>query len=124
MVSRDPKLVALLFNECITRQDIVALGALMSDDHTFIDSAGTTSRPKEFMIKSWEKFFELFPDYQNTFSRLESIGNIVSIVGFAYWKIEKPYDPVLWSVRIENNLVAEWRIHEDTPENRKLLHLF
>ncbi len=123
MNSRDPKLIALLFNECITNQNLEGLSALMSEDHTFIDHTGAISRPKDFMINAWKSFFAACPKYKNTFSRLESASSTVSIVGHAFWSEEKPFDPVLWRARIENDLVAEWRIYEDTPENRKFLNL-
>ena len=123
MNSNDPKLIVLLFNECISGQNLEGLSALMSDDHAFIDPAGTVSQPKAFMVDAWKRFFAAFPKYKNTFSRVESSGNTVSISGFAFWSEEKPHDTVLWSARIENDLVAEWRIHEDTPANRRLLHL-
>jgi predicted SnoaL-like aldol condensation-catalyzing enzyme len=123
MNSRDPKLVVLLFNECIANQNLEGLAALMSEGHTFIDRTGEISQPKAFMVQAWGKFFAAFPDYSNTFSRVESIGDTVSIVGHAFWSKEQPYDPVLWSARIDGGLVAEWRILEDTPENRKLLNL-
>lgn len=123
MNTRDPKVVALLFNECITHQNLEGLAGLMTEDHAFIDRAGKISTPKDIMVKGWKEFFTAFPHYKNTFLRVESNGNIVAIVGYAYWSTEQPYDPVLWSARIEEDLVAEWRIYEDTPANRALLHL-
>jgi len=50
MNSNDPKLIVLLFNECISGQNLEGLSALMSDDHAFIDPAGTVSQPKAFMV--------------------------------------------------------------------------
>ena len=38
MTQRDPKLIALLFNERINNLDLEGLVNLMTDDHTFIDS--------------------------------------------------------------------------------------
>jgi ketosteroid isomerase-like protein len=123
MLPRDPKLIALLFNECITRQSLGELADLMTEGHVFIDRTGKVTRQKQAMLEAWEKFFAAFPHYRNTFSRVESAGNTVAIVGDAYWSADQPHDPVLWSARIEDDQVAEWRIYEDTPENRELLHL-
>jgi hypothetical protein len=123
MNTRDPKLVALLFNECITHRNLEGLAGLMTEDHAFIDRVGKVSTPKELMVKGWKDFFVAFPHYKNTFSRIESSGNVVAIVGYAYWSAEQPYDPVLWRARIEEDLVAEWRIYDDTLENRALLRL-
>jgi hypothetical protein len=40
-------------------------------------------------------------------------------LGYAYWSEKEPYDPVIWTASIENNLIAEWRVYEDSDENRK-----
>ena len=118
MNSRDPKLVALLFNECINNQDLDGLGLLMTDDHTFIDREGKVGRPKATMIQGWNRFFETFPKYRNTFNRIQSKDNRVAILGFAYWSEEQPYDPVIWTGTIVNDLIQEWRVYADTEANR------
>jgi hypothetical protein len=42
--SRDPKLTALMFNECINGRDIVRLSGLMTEDHCFIDRKNEVDR--------------------------------------------------------------------------------
>ena len=123
MNAKDPKSIALAFNECITRQDIDGLASLMTDDHTFIDSEGTIHRSKEFMIESWKRFFEMFPRYKNIFSRIDSRDNVVVMVGYAYWSEEQPHDSALWTASIVNNLVSEWRVYHDTEANRAALNI-
>ena len=123
MNTRDPKLTALQFNEYINVQNIEGLSALMTDDHTFIDRAGKIDKGKESMTKGWIDFFKHFPDYTNTFTRVESRGNLVILIGYAYWSESDAYDPAIWTARIENDCVAEWRIYEDTLENRKNLDI-
>ena len=119
MNTSDTKLIALQFNDCINKQNIKGLTGLMSEDHTFIDRAGEIDRGKESMTKGWIEFFEKFPDYRNTFTRVESRDDLVIVIGYAYWSEENKHDPVIWTAWIENDLVAEWRIYEDTEENRK-----
>jgi predicted SnoaL-like aldol condensation-catalyzing enzyme len=121
MNTRDPKLISLLFNEAINNQDVDALSALMTEDHTFIDREGKVGTPKSSMVDGWKRFFELFPAYKNTFTRVESQGDLVLILGHAFWSEQQPYDPVIWTARIEHDLVAEWRVHHDTDENRRAL---
>jgi predicted SnoaL-like aldol condensation-catalyzing enzyme len=123
MNSRDPKLTSLLFNEAINRQDVDSLSALMTEDHTFIDREGKVGRPKSSMIDGWRRFFGMFPAYKNTFTRIESQGELVVIVGHAFWTDQQPYDPVIWTARIENDLVAEWRVYDDSEEIRKSLQI-
>lgn len=117
--TKDPKLTALQFNEYINNHDIEGLSRLMTEDHTFIDRKGEVDKGKESMTKGWIEFFENFPYYKNTFNRVESRGNVVILFGYAYWSDKNKYDPAIWTARIENDLVAEWRIYEDTVENRK-----
>jgi predicted SnoaL-like aldol condensation-catalyzing enzyme len=119
MSKKDPKLVALQFNEFINKHDIKGLSSMMTDDHAFVDRAGTIDKGKESMTKGWIEFFKSFPDYRNTFNRVESRDDMVILVGYAYWSEEHKYDPAIWIARIKDDLVAEWRIYEDTEENRR-----
>lgn len=123
MNSKDPELVALQFNECISDQDLNGLALLMTDDHAFIDREGKVSRPKQTMIQGWKRFFEAFPKYRNTFNRIQSKDNLVAILGFAYWSEKQPYDPVIWTATIVNDLVQEWRVYDDTEANRRQFDL-
>lgn len=124
MNKKDPKLVVLQFNECINNQDINNLSPLMSDDYVFIDSSDDVhSGGKESMVKGWAEFFSSYPDYRNHFSRIESRENLVLVIGHSTCSY-KPLDgPALWTAKIENDLVAEWRVYLDTSENREKLNL-
>ena len=119
----DPKLIALQFNECINRQDTHGLVRLMTDDHTFIDRKGEAARGRDVMTRGWTEFFKSFPEYRNTFHRVQSKGNRVVLLGYATWKSGGGPDRAIWTARIEDDRVAEWRIDEDTSENRKRLGL-
>jgi hypothetical protein len=117
--SRDPKLTALLFNECINNQDVEGLSRLMSEDHTLVVREGTIVQGIEANRKGWTSFFEMFPDYRNTFDRVESKDDLVIIIGHAFWSEKQPFDPVIWTAKVENDRVARWRIYDDTEGNRK-----
>lgn len=117
----DPKHTAIQFNQCITDHDIDGLSRLMTDDHAFIDKDGTVHQPKQEMIEKWKIFFEMFPNYRNIFNSIISKDNKVIMTGFAYWSEQQPYDPAIWVATIVDELVREWRIYSDTPENRALL---
>jgi hypothetical protein len=65
----------------------------------------------------------MIPRYRNTFNKIETIDNLVSVLGFAYWSEKEPYDPVIWTAIIKDNLISEWRIYEDSPEKRKMFNL-
>jgi uridine phosphorylase len=119
MNSIDPKLTALRFNECINRQDIDGLASLMSEGHTFIDRQGQIDEGKQSLIRGWKEFFRSFPDYRNTFLRVESQGDVVVLYGFATWRQGAEPDHAIWTATIEDDLVAEWHIYEDSEENRR-----
>jgi len=117
--TKDPKSIALQFNECINQQDIVGLSNLMTDDHAFIDRDNKKITSKFEMIKSWANFFRMFPKYKNTFKKVKTMENLVVMLGYAYWNEENSLDPAIWTARIENDKVAEWRIYYDNKESRK-----
>ena len=123
MNSKDPKLIAIQFNECINNHDLAGLGRLMTDDHTFIDREGRISRSKPTMMEGWRRFFELFPEYRNTFTRIQSRENLVAILGFAYWSEEEPHDSAMWTATIADDLVQEWRVYVDSEANRRQFDL-
>jgi hypothetical protein len=123
MNSKDPKLIALQFNECINNQDLNGLALLMTDDHAFIDREGKVSQPKETMVQGWKQFFEMVPKYRNTFNRVQSKDNRVAILGSAYWSEKQPYDPVIWIATIVDDLVQEWRLYADSEANRRQFDL-
>src|SRR4030065_2952928 len=106
----DPKIVAHKFNEYINCQDVCGLSGLMTEGHRFIDRAGEVVCGKESMTASWRRFFELFPEYRNTLERVEAYGNLVVLYGYATWRKGDPPDYAIWTAKVENGLVAEWRI--------------
>jgi ketosteroid isomerase-like protein len=123
MNTPDPRQVVLQFNECINRKDLKELSSLLTENHEFIDREGNSTVSREKMEIAWGRFFEAFPEYHNVFDRVEIQGDIVVIVGHAFWSEEKPLDPVIWSARVDGNRIRQWRIYEDTLENRLAFHL-
>jgi len=116
---KDPKLIALQFNEYINNQDINGLSNLMTEDHIFIDRKGVCYGD---MVNGWKEFFNNFPTYKNYFTRVESRDNLVILIGYARWsKDSSEEDHAIWTAIIEDDLVTEWHIYEDTEENRKKL---
>lgn len=121
MNSKDPKLTALQFNEYINNQDINGLSNLMTEDHIFIDRKGDHYGD---MVNGWKEFFNNFPTYKNYFTRVESRDNLVILIGYAKWsKDSLEEDHAIWTATIEDDLVAEWHIYEDTEENRKKFNI-
>jgi ketosteroid isomerase-like protein len=115
---------ALAFNDAITARDIAALGDLMSDDHTFIDSAGRVTCGREDALEAWRGFFEAFPDYRNVWTTVTTRGERLTAIGQSVCAVDPRLDgPALWTARARAGKVLEWRVYEDTPDTRALLGL-
>jgi hypothetical protein len=124
MNTRDPKLTALLFNECINSEDIDGMVSLMNDNHSLICYDEIGSYNKKTSREAWVKFFNGVTHYKNHFSKIESRDNFVIIMGKATCaNIEWLNKNVLWSVLIENDKLSEWKVYDDTIENRKRLNI-
>jgi len=123
MAEIDPKLVVMQFNQCINNRALEGLADLMTADHTFIDNSDDVHRSKEANIRSWGEFFELYPDYRNHFSIVESRANLVLAIGHSTCSYDPLDGPALWTAKVEGERVAEWRVYFDTTENRINLNL-
>ena len=122
MGRRDPKLIALLYNESINARDLDGVINLMADNHRFIDTKNRVEN-KEQMKTSWKEFFEEYPDYKNVFHTVVSRDNFVILLGHSECSHPALDGPAIWTAKIENNQVVEWRIYLDTEENRQLLNI-
>jgi len=120
MNERDPKLVALLYNENINSRNLEGVIALMAENHKFIDTKNRIEN-KEQMKTSWDEFFTEYPDYKNVFHTAISRDNFVILLGHSECSEPVLDGPAIWTAKIENDQIAEWRIYDDTEENRKIL---
>jgi ketosteroid isomerase-like protein len=123
MSGTDAKTIASQFNHCINAGDIEGLSALMTDDHRFVDSAGNAVSGKQACVKAWTGFFAAFPDYRNVFERFQETENAVAISGRSSCSDPRLAGPALWMAKLRDGSVSEWRVLEDTPENRAELGL-
>ena len=116
----DVMMVVLRFNERINALGLEGLVAMMTEDHFFVDSEGDRD---EDMEEGWRGFFSSYPDYRNVFTRVQAEGDSVAIAGYSTCSHEALDGPALWSARVRDGRLSEWRVHKDTPENRELLGL-
>src|SRR5262249_54485261 len=122
MPNDQQKAIVFQFNECINNRDLEGLAALLTDTHTFIDSANASVHGKEHVVEAWKGFFALFPDYRNIFERIESRGPVVAIMGRSACSEQQLDGPALWTAKVRGDKVAEWRVYKDTPANRAALN--
>lgn len=120
-VAPAPETVAAWFNDRINRRDVDGLAALMTDDHRFVDAEGSSVSGKPACLDAWRGFFDSFPDYRNVFTSLTARDGVVTIVGYSVCADPRLAGPALWTATIRGELVAEWRVHADTPQVRAML---
>ena len=120
---KDLELISLVlkFNERINARDLSGLGELMSEDHVFIDIPGEVHEGRERMIVGWFEFFSKYPDYRNNFTHVETRKNLVIMIGFSECSYAPLDGPAIWTAKIRNGKVAEWRVYEDNSLVRKEL---
>jgi len=119
---RSKSATILQFNNYINNLDLEGLSSLMTDDHTFIDSENDALKGKEMMTEGWRTFFDSYPDYRNIFERVEMKDGMVVIIGYSICPNESLLDgPAVWSVKVRDGKLSEWRVYLDSPENRSIL---
>ncbi|WP_404961254.1 nuclear transport factor 2 family protein [Streptomyces sp. 147326] len=117
----EPTSVVVRFNDCINRRDLGGLAGLMPPDHTFVDTRGAVVSGRESCLEAWRGFFASFPDYRNAFASLTAREDVVTVVGHSVCSEPGLEGPALWTARIRDGQVVEWRVHEDTPDVRRRL---
>ena len=125
-----PIQVVQAFVAAINRQDAAGLAEWMTDDHTFIDSGGTTETGRDKMRSGWEGYFQMFPDYRVTIGNMVADGDFVAAFGSAFGtyngkrglvpenRIEMP---AAWRAIVENGKVKLWQVYADWSEGGKII---
>ena len=121
MKRRELITIALRFNEMINTRNLTGLAELMTEDHTFIDIPGEIHEGRNRMITGWFDFFRTYPDYRNNFTRVEARDNLVIMIGYSDCSYDSLDGPSIWTARIQDGLVSEWRVYEDTDEIKQSL---
>ena len=114
--------VVVRFNEAINARALDDLAALMTDDHRFVDATGAAVEGREACVEAWRGFFGAFPSYRNEFEAVAGVHH-VAVRGRSVAPVPELDGPALWSARVEHGRVAEWRVLDDTPDNRERLGL-
>jgi ketosteroid isomerase-like protein len=122
MADEDPIQVALKFIEKINEHNPDALAEMMTDDHAFVDSLGSTFEGKETMRGGWGHYFSTFPDFTITCTEILQKGNLLGMFGTAsgtyapdgelreenHWQM-----PGAWRAVVKDNRIAAWHVYVD-----------
>lgn len=118
------------FMEAINRHDLAAMSVLMAEDHTFVDSGGTTVSGRDTMITGWEEYFRMFPDYENRVEKMLADENVVAAFGSASGTYNgkrglveenRVTMPAAWKAIVENGKVKHWQVYADWTEGGKII---
>src|SRR5712675_3371348 len=109
----------LAFIDRINAHDLEGLGALMSENHTFIDAHGNQVSGREKMIAGWHGYFEWFPDYSIEVTEVFEDDDKIALFGFAggsfknregeNWRL-----PAAWKALVKDGRVTLWQVFADT----------
>ena len=114
--------VARQFVNAINDHDVDALAALMTEDHCFIDSMGTTVRGREVMKQGWLQYYTMVPDYQIEVSDIVHTDNMVAMFGKAWGtytrdgqiKPENRWEVLAaWKAVVDGEQIAHWQVYAD-----------
>jgi ketosteroid isomerase-like protein len=105
------------FADAINSHNLLVIGALMTEDHTFVDPHGNEVSGKMMMLAGWGGYFSWFPDYKIQLEEVIEKGNHVYAYGTAEgtsahnkkWKV-----PAAWRAIIEAGRVKHWQVYADT----------
>lgn len=130
MTGSDPVEVVQSFINAINAHTVPALCNLMTDDHIFVDSLGTTVQGREEMRKAWIGYFYIIPDFTITAIDIFHRENDVALFGHARgtysikgnmlegnrWEM-----PAAWRAIVRNGRVAEWHVYADNEPLRQII---
>jgi limonene-1,2-epoxide hydrolase len=122
--------VVKAFIAAINRHDPTGLSDLMTEDHTFVDSGGTTQSGREAMKAGWEEYFRMFPDYTIKVETMFQDRAVVAVFGSASGTYNGRRGPVpenridmpaAWKAVVENGKVKLWQVYADWTEGCKII---
>jgi ketosteroid isomerase-like protein len=120
--------VAQAFVRAINRQDVTGLADLMASEHRFVDSLGNVVEGREKMRAAWAGYFRMVPDYSIAVEESYSDGPVALMLGVVEGTYAPNGDlraeyrwktPVALRARVEDGLVAEWRVYADNEPLRE-----
>jgi ketosteroid isomerase-like protein len=110
------------FIRAINARDLTAMAALMTDDHTFIDSGGTTVTGRDEILRGWPGYWAMFPDYRIAVNDVLQDGSLVAIFGswaatYAGKRRAVPANavgsPAAWKAIVEDGRIKTWQVYAD-----------
>ena len=123
--------VVKAFIAAINKGDFSELSDLMTEDHTFVDSAGRIESGRENMTTGWEEYFRMFPDYEIKIESILGDKALVAVFGSASGtyngkrglipenRIEMP---AAWKAVVASGKIKLWQVYADWTEGWKVIN--
>jgi hypothetical protein len=124
-----PTAVAIAFIDCINRNNLQGLTALMADGHRLemFDDPPVVGRDAN--IIAWRGYMTSFPHYVIHPHRIHASGDTVAILGHTTGShLDLPDDEeaqelLIWVAEIRHAVVTRWSLLADSPSTRARLGL-
>jgi len=111
------------FVSAINSHDAIALTALMTADHVFVDSLGNRVEGRSSMEAGWRGYFAMCPDYWIQADDVVAEGAAVLAAGQAGGTIDGASwrTPAAWKAVVRDGKVVEWRVFADNKPVYEIL---
>ena len=118
------------FIAAINHHDLPAIANLMTEDHTFVDSAGGIHIGRETMTAGWKLYFQVFPDYEIHIEKLLADKALVAVFGSASGTFNgkrglvaanKIAMSAAWKAVVENGKIKLWQVYADWTQGSKIM---
>jgi limonene-1,2-epoxide hydrolase len=118
------------FVAAINRRSPGDISDLMTEDHTFVDSAGRVDSGRENMRAGWAEYFRMFPDYRIVVESILADGPLVAAFGSAigtYCGRRGPAPgnriemPAAWRAVVRDGKVKFWQVYADWMEGTRII---
>lgn len=120
---------ALRFVDCINHKDVDGIVEMLADGHLFVDLDGNEH---VFDANSgrtaWSGYFKMAPRYLIHVSHAYAAGDVAVLTGrttgsHLHLPHEKEFQEhmLIWSARVRDGKLLDWRLWYDNPSNRARL---
>ena len=123
MPTESPAQVVSRFVAAVNAHDVVAIRALMTNDHRFVDAAGEVHAGPALVDEGWPQFLAAFPDYRIDVEDTVEDGTTIALFGRASGTFSGPAPtppatasfafPAAWKAVVRAARLSEWRVYAD-----------
>jgi ketosteroid isomerase-like protein len=122
--------VVKAFIAAINRRNPSEMYDLMTEDHTFVDSAGRIESGRENMTAGWEGYFRMFPDFEIQVESIVGEKDLVAVFGSASGTYNGKRGlvpdnriamPAAWKALVANGKIKHWQVYADWTEGCRII---